>query len=168
MLLTPHHITSHCTGFPILARVPTQNFSNFQSIHVTLCVCLYQMALLFQNVHLRDPLKVWNSQGSRFTVSLYSLSGWRWAFVPTNDAWKARRFWQFCSFQIYNIHVQILSANYKATRPVYCIASHHEPSPDHLHNSTSSHQWQLSPIFGCWNLETFPDEVCVRHGMSSG
>jgi len=40
------------------------------------------------------------------------------------------------------------SAIYKASRPVCCIASHHEPRPDQLHNSTSSHQWQSSPIFG--------------------
>ena len=89
MSLTTHHISSHSTGCPILARVPAQNFSNFQSIHVTWCVCSFRVALLFQNVDLRDLLKVWNSQGSRFTVSLYSLSGWRWAFVPTHDACKA-------------------------------------------------------------------------------
>ena len=40
------------------------------------------------------------------------------------------------------------SAIYKATRPVYCIASHHEPRRDQLHNSKSSRQWQSSPIFG--------------------
>jgi len=39
------------------------------------------------------------------------------------------------------------SAIYKATRPVYCIASHHKPRPDQLHNTKSSHQRQ-SPIFG--------------------
>jgi len=52
--------TSHHTvqGFPILARVPAQNFSNFQFIQETLCVCSFRMALLFQNVHLCDPLKV--------------------------------------------------------------------------------------------------------------
>ena len=52
--------TSHHTvlDFPILAHVLAQNFSNFQFIHVTLCVCSFQMALLFQNVHLCDPLKV--------------------------------------------------------------------------------------------------------------
>jgi len=40
--------TSHHTilGFPILARVPAQNFSNFQFIHMTLCVCSFRMALL--------------------------------------------------------------------------------------------------------------------------
>jgi len=38
------------------------------------------------------------------------------------------------------------SAIYKTTRPVCCIASHHDPRPDQLHNSTSSHQWQSSPI----------------------
>ena len=106
MSLTTHHITSHSRGFQILACVPAQNFSNFQSIHMTLCVCSFRMALLFEHVHLRDPLKVWNSQGSRFTVSLYTLSGWRWAFVPTHDACKARRLWYFGPFQIYCFHVQ--------------------------------------------------------------
>jgi hypothetical protein len=79
-------------GFPILARVPVQNFSKFEFIHVTFCVCSFRMNLLVQNDHLRDPLKDWNSQGYRFTVSLYFLSGWRWAFVPTQDTCKARHF----------------------------------------------------------------------------
>jgi len=39
------------------------------------------------------------------------------------------------------------SAIYKATRPVDCSASQHEPRPDQLHNLISSHQWQSSPIF---------------------
>ena len=47
-----------------------------------------------------------------------------------------------------SVEEEIQSAIYKATRPVYCIASHHEPRPDQLHNSMSSHQWQSSPIFG--------------------
>jgi len=77
-------------GFPILARVPAQNFSKFEFIHVTFCVCSFWMDLLVQNDHLRDPLKDWNSQGYRFTMSLYFLSGWRWVFVPTQDTYKAR------------------------------------------------------------------------------
>ena len=68
-------------GFPILARVPAQNFSSFEFIHATLCVCSFWMDLLVQNDHLHDPLKDWNSQGYRFTMSLYFISGWRWAFV---------------------------------------------------------------------------------------
>jgi len=141
------------------------------------------------------PTQSLNSQGYRFTVSLYSLSVWRWAFVPTQDTCNARHFWQFSSFQFYYNNVQFFfhhshqwwflivgllatsvygnfdvavcarlpwglatwresvekdcqSTIYKATRPVYCIASHHEPRPDQLHNSISSHQWQPSPIFG--------------------
>ena len=77
-------------GFPILARVTVHNFSKFDFIHVTFCVCLFRMDLLVQNDHLRDPLPDWNSQG--YTVSLYFLSGWRWAFVPTQDTCKARHF----------------------------------------------------------------------------
>ena len=33
-------------GFPILARVLAQNFSKFDFIHVTFCVCLFRMYLL--------------------------------------------------------------------------------------------------------------------------
>jgi len=44
-------------GFPILARVPAQNFSKFEFIHVTFCVCSFRMDLLVQNDHLCDPLK---------------------------------------------------------------------------------------------------------------
>jgi len=40
------------------------------------------------------------------------------------------------------------SAIYKATRPEYCIAFHHEPRPARLYNSISSHRWQSSPIYG--------------------
>jgi len=40
-------ITSHSTRFPSLPRVPAQNFSNFEPIHVTLCVCSFPMALLY-------------------------------------------------------------------------------------------------------------------------
>jgi len=65
MSLTTHHITSHSTGFPSLARVLAQKCSIFEPIHVTFCVCSFPIALLFWNVHLRGPLKVWNSQGSR-------------------------------------------------------------------------------------------------------
>ena len=43
-------------GFPILARVPAQNFSKFDFIHVTFCVCSFRMDLLVQNDHLFDPL----------------------------------------------------------------------------------------------------------------
>jgi len=57
-------------GFPIHARVPAQNFAKFDFIHVTFCVCSFQMDSLVQNDHLRDPLPDWNSQGYRFTVSL--------------------------------------------------------------------------------------------------
>jgi len=190
---TSYHIVLE---YPILARVLAQNFSNFEFIHVTLCVCSFRMALIVQNDYLRDPLKVWNSQGYRFTVSLYFLSDRRWAFVPTQDTCNARHFWSFSSFLFYYNLVQFFfsitlisdgfvswvsslhlfmenfdvaacarlpwglvtwresveedcqSAIYKATRPVYCIASHHEPCPDQLHNSIPSHQWQSSPIFG--------------------
>ena len=93
-------------GFPILARVPAQNFSNFEFIHVTLCVCSFRMDLLVQNDHLCDPLKDWNFQGYRFTVSLYFLSGWRWVFVPTQDTCNAHHFWWFSSSQFYYNHVQ--------------------------------------------------------------
>ena len=37
MSLTTHHITSHSTEFPSLARVPAQNFSNFEQIYCTRC-----------------------------------------------------------------------------------------------------------------------------------
>jgi len=84
MSFTNHHITSHSTGFSILARVLTQSFSNFQSIHVTLCVCSFRMAVLFQNVRLRDPLKVWDSQGSRFTVTMFPI---RLKMGLCADAW---------------------------------------------------------------------------------
>jgi len=60
-------------GFPILARVPGHNFSKFDVIHATFCVCSFRMDLLVQNDHLRGPLP--DSQGYRFTVSLYFLSG---------------------------------------------------------------------------------------------
>ena len=79
-------------GFPILARVTSHNFSKFDFIHVTFCVCSFRMDLLVQNDHLCDPLPDWNSQGYRFTASLYFLSGWRWAFVPTQDTCKAYHF----------------------------------------------------------------------------
>jgi len=39
-------------GFPILARVPAQNFSKFDFIHVTFCTCSFRMDLLVQNDHL--------------------------------------------------------------------------------------------------------------------
>jgi len=93
-------------GFPILASVPVQNFSKFEFINVTFCVCSFRMNLLVQNDHLRDPLKDWNSQGYRFTVSLYFISGWRWASVPTQDTCKARHFRWSSSFQFYYNHVQ--------------------------------------------------------------
>ena len=79
-------------GFPILARVTAHNFSNFDFIHVTFCVCWFRMDLPVQNDHLRDPFPDWNSQGYRFTVSLCFLPVWRWAFVATQDTWKACRF----------------------------------------------------------------------------
>jgi len=78
--------------FPILARVTAHNFSKFDFIHVTFCVCSFRMDLLVQNDHLRDPLPDWSSQGYRFTVSLYFLSCWKWAFVPTQDTCKACHF----------------------------------------------------------------------------
>jgi len=98
-------------GFPILARVPSQNFSKFEFIHVTFCECSFRMDVVVQNDHLRDSLKDWNSQGYRFTVSLYFLSGWSWAFVPTQDTCKARRFRWASSFQSYynNVHFFFLS-----------------------------------------------------------
>ena len=43
-------------GFPILACVPAHNFSKFDFIHVTFCVCSFRMDLLVQNDHQRDPL----------------------------------------------------------------------------------------------------------------
>jgi len=61
-------------GFPILAHVTAHNFSKFDFIHVPICVCSFRMDLLVQNEHLRDPLPDSNSQGYRFTVSLYFLS----------------------------------------------------------------------------------------------
>ena len=86
---TSYHIV---LGFPILARVTAHNFSKFDFIHVPICVCSFRMDLLVQNEHLRDPLPDSNSQGYRFTVSLYFLSVWRWPFVPTQDTWKACHF----------------------------------------------------------------------------
>ena len=47
-----------------------------------------------------------------------------------------------------SVEADCQSAIYKATRPEYCIAFHHEPCPDQLHNSISSHRWQSSPIYG--------------------
>ena len=47
-----------------------------------------------------------------------------------------------------SVEADCQSAIYKATRPECCIAFHHVPRPARLHNSISSHQWQLSPIFG--------------------
>jgi len=41
-------------GFPILARVPAQNFSKFEFIHVTFNVCSFRMDLLVQNDHLHE------------------------------------------------------------------------------------------------------------------
>jgi len=89
-----------CTGeripfvfhFPILARVLAQNFSKFDFILVTFCVCSFRMDSPVQNDHLFDPLPDWSSQGYRITGSLYFLSGWRLAFVPTQDTCKARLF----------------------------------------------------------------------------
>ena len=92
MSLATYHSTSHSTGFPSLARVPAQNFSNFEPIYVRLRVCSFPMALLFWNVHMRDLLKVWNSQWSRCTESLDSQTGWWQAFVGTYDTCKARHF----------------------------------------------------------------------------
>jgi len=90
MSLTTHHITLHSTGFSN-SRTCTGAELFQLSIHPLDFMCMFiSNGLTISNVHLCDPLKVWNSQGSRFTVSLYSLSGWRWAFVPTQDTCKAR------------------------------------------------------------------------------
>ena len=152
------------------------------------------MALLFQNVHLYDPLKVWNSQGSSFTVSLYSLSGsdgplclhlirarrvifdnfahftfimimcnfffhhsHQWWFLIAAESWVSwlhlfmtkfdvavcsRLPWGLAKWQE-SLEEDSQSAIYKATRPVYCIASHHEPRPDQLvqyHHISDSRQ----------------------------
>ena len=83
MSLKTHHITSHNTGFPSHARVPAQNFSNFEPIYMMPCVCSFQIALLFWYVNLRDLLQVWHSQFSRCTVSLDSQTGWWRASVST-------------------------------------------------------------------------------------
>jgi len=49
MSLKTHHITSHSTGVLSHARVPAQNFSNFEPItgYVIPCTCSYQITLLF-------------------------------------------------------------------------------------------------------------------------
>ena len=43
MSLKNYHITSHSTGFPSHARVPAQNFSNFEPTYVMPCACSFQM-----------------------------------------------------------------------------------------------------------------------------
>ena len=39
MSLTAHHITSHSTGFPSIARIPAYNFSNFEPMPARRVIC---------------------------------------------------------------------------------------------------------------------------------
>jgi len=87
MSLKTHHITSYSAGFPSHARVPAQNFSNFEPIYVIPCTCSFQIALLFWYFNLRGLLKVLHSQCSRCTMSLVSQTGWWRVLVWSHNAW---------------------------------------------------------------------------------
>jgi len=67
MSLTNHHITSHNTG--VSNPRTCTGAELFQlSIHPHDFMCMFiSNGLTSQNLHLRDPLKVWNSRGYRFT-----------------------------------------------------------------------------------------------------
>jgi len=180
-------------GFPILARVPAQNFSKFDFIHVTFCVCSFRMDLLVQIDNLFDTRPDWNSQGYRVTVSFIfylvadgplcrhrirakrvffdnlihfnfiiircifflitlisigflSRVSWLHMFMENIDvAVCASLPWGGDMARICRGRLSI--SNLQGHR-VYCIAFHHEPRPDQLHNSISSHRWQSSPISG--------------------
>ena len=75
MSLTTHHIISHSTGVSNPRTCTGAELFQIWFIHVTFCVSSFRMDLLVQNVHLSDPLPDWNSQGYRFTVSLYFEDG---------------------------------------------------------------------------------------------
>jgi len=189
MSLKTHHITSHSKGCPSHARIPSQNFSNFEPIYMIPCASSFQIALIFWHFKVRDLLKVWHSQcqvPGVPGVSLDSQTGWWRALLGSHDAWWAFPFliilyWSnlvylciFFSFSLHSTVICFLSwvtlqlslesfgvavcsslpwgretwretverdcqpAVYKATHPVYSIATHHEPRRDQLHNSKSS------------------------------
>ena len=107
MSLTTHHIISHstrvsnprtCTGAEL--------FPIWMHLRDFLCTFISNglTSPKWSPAWPTPRLKL--SQGYRFTMSLYFLSGWRWAFVPTQDTCNARHFWWFSSFQFYYNHVQ--------------------------------------------------------------